>query len=296
MQPQFSGAPPVKWATPQAPEAPNEVPLRIDDNGEPVFSDWGDRPSPAPGPQSSDGTVKSEQEQWDTDITPEQGESAPVISERAGEVVEVSQEEADAATMAAYGKTSDELAVEAEAGYDPEKIKPVKKPRKRAPAKPKKSASAELAHVDDVSDEQLMVDYGVKQVFSTTDTAEFFDRTNQWLYWGLREGVFTHEDGSLVDPDRIGDPQRGRRRFTLPIIKDILLSSYRRGNIEPDELKVILRRIRIAELGGEWREKEGWHQVELGKRKVRWVKPENCVFDEESQKWVLAEGVTLESD
>lgn len=287
MQPQFSGAPPVKWATPQVPEAPNEVPLRIDENGEPVYSEWVDRPSPTP--------------------------EAPLVSKRAGEVVVVSKEEADAELMAAYGKTSDELAAEAEAGYDVEKMrpvaarmtvdvpedKPVKKRRskKRAPAKvASKTASADLAHVDEVSDEQLMADYGVEQVFSTTDTAEFFDRTNQWLYWGLREGVFSHEDGTLVDPDRIGDPKRGRRRFTLPIIRDILISSYRRGNVEPDELKGILRRIRIAELGGEWREKEGWHQVELGKRKVRWVKPENCVFDESTQKWVLAEGVTLESD
>jgi hypothetical protein len=295
MQPQFS-APPVKWAPPPAPEA-SEVPLRIDDNGDPVFPEWGDRDSPVSKPDQ------------------------PLVSKRAGEVIMEDQVAADAALMRAYGKISDELADEAEAGYDVEKMrprvdpteealgaeptaakmtvdvppdKPKRKPRKRAAAK--KTASAELANVDDVSDEQLMADYGVEQVFSTTDTAEFFDRTNQWLYWGLREGVFTHEDGKLVDPDRIGDPERGRRRFTLPIIKDILVSSYRRGNIEPDELKHILRRIRIAELGGEWREKEGWHQVELGKRKVRWVKPENCVFDESVQKWVLREGVKLESD
>jgi hypothetical protein len=260
MQPQFS-SPPVKWAPPQTPAVSDEVPLRIDDKGEPVYSDWVDRPSSAPEPQpdGSDNPKRS--------LVPEMPEgmrpSVPVDTEAVAE-----------------------------------EIKPVKTPRKRAPKKAvaKKSASAELAHVDDVSDEQLMADYGVEQIFSTTDAAEFFDRTNQWLYWGLREGVFTHDDGTPVDPDRIGDPEKGRRRFTLPIIKDILLSSYRRGNVEPDELKTILRRIRIAELGGEWREKEGWKQVELGKRKVRWVKSERVYFDDGEQRYKLRPEFQVKKD
>src|SRR5947209_5880669 len=127
-----------------------------------------------------------------------------------------------------------------------------------------------------VSDEELMAEVGVEPIYSTTEAAEFFDRSNQWLYWGLREGVFTDDDGNPIDPDRIGDPETGRRRFTLSIVKDILLSSYRRGNIEPDELTRILRRIRIAKAGGEWREREGWHRVQITKNKSRWVHPDKC--------------------
>jgi hypothetical protein len=264
MQPQFS-SPPVKWAPPQTPVVSDEVPLRIDDKGEPVYSDWVDRPSSTETPQPDPGEA----------IIP-----APVV--------QATSEQVEPAPL---GEPVDVEVVS-------EEIKPVKIPRKRAPKKAvaKKSASAELAHVDDVSDEQLMADYGVEQIFSTTDAAEFFDRTNQWLYWGLREGVFTHDDGTPVDPDRIGDPEKGRRRFTLPIIKDILLSSYRRGNVEPDELKTILRRVRIAELGGEWREKEGWKQVELGKRKIRWVKPERVYFDDGEQRYKLRPEFQVKKD
>jgi hypothetical protein len=45
----------------------------------------------------------------------------------------------------------------------------------------------------------------------------------------------------------------GRRRFTLAVIEDMLLSSHRRGNVTPEELTQVLRRIRIAEMGGDWK-------------------------------------------
>ena len=54
-------------------------------------------------------------------------------------------------------------------------------------------------------------------------------------------------------PGCVGDPSLGRRRFTLGVIKDMLLSSYRRGNVTPEELTKMLRRIRIAEMGGNWK-------------------------------------------
>lgn len=131
--------------------------------------------------------------------------------------------------------------------------------------------------IEDISDEDLLREAGVVPVYSTTEAAQFFDRTNQWLYWGLgrdEEGhapIFVHPDGTPITPEWIGEVGVGRRRFTLPIIKDILLSSYRRGNIEPEELKRILRRIRINELGGEWREREGWVKV-----RGKWVHPDKA--------------------
>lgn len=139
--------------------------------------------------------------------------------------------------------------------------------------------------VDSISDEELMADAGVEPIFSTTEAAEFFDRSNQWLYWGLREGVFTDDDGVPLDPARLGSPERGRRRFTIPILYYIMRSSYRRGNIHPDHLKLILRRIKYAERGVEWREQEGWRYVHLGKSRHKWARPEDAEWDAKAKEW-----------
>ena len=148
--------------------------------------------------------------------------------------------------------------------------------------------------VEQMSDEQLLAEAGVEPIFSTSEAAEFFDRSNQWLYWGLREHVFTHEDGSPIDPDRIGDPVKGRRRFTVPILKEIMKSSYRRGNVDQDQLKSIMRRIKFAEKGIEWREQEGWKYVNLGRNRYRWVRPADAVKDPKTKEWKLRPGVKLD--
>ena len=145
--------------------------------------------------------------------------------------------------------------------------KPAPKPKRKYKTRVKKEEPPDDLDIPEISDEDLLQDAGVEQVYSTNDVADFFDRSNQWIYWGLRDKdpnnnpitpVFSYDDGTPIAPPRIGDPDLGRRRFTLPIIKEILLSSYRRGNVTPDELKKILRRIRIAELGGNWKAREGW--------------------------------------
>jgi hypothetical protein len=151
------------------------------------------------------------------------------------------------------------------------------------PARQKNRDAASL--VAALSDEELMADADVDPVFSTSEAAEFFDRSNQWLYWGLREGVFTRSDGTPIDPERIGDPDSGRRRFTIPIIREIAKSSYRRGNLNPDQLKTIMRRVRYAELGVEWREREGWRNVHLGRRRYRWVRPEEARYNNKLGEW-----------
>lgn len=152
------------------------------------------------------------------------------------------------------------------------------------------------ATVESMSDEELMAEAGVEPIFSTTEAAEFFDRSNQWLYWGLREGVFTDDDGNPLDPERIGDPSKGRRRFTVSILKDIMRSSYRRGNIDPDHLKTIMRRIRYAELGVEWREREGWHYAHLGRSRYRWVRPEDTEWDAKAKEWKVRPDVKIPRD
>lgn len=163
---------------------------------------------------------------------------------------------------------------------------PPAKPRKRRPKNPTRTA-------DQMTDAELIREAGVDPIFSTTEAAEFFDRSNQWLYWGLREGVFTEADGTPIDPDRIGHPVRGRRRFTIPILKEIMKSSYRRGNLDPEQLTVIMRRIKFAEQGVEWREREGWHYTHLGRNRYRWLKPELTVWNKKDGEWNLAPGVKL---
>lgn len=74
----------------------------------------------------------------------------------------------------------------------------------------------------------------VEKVYSTSEAARFFDMSNQWLYWGMRNNVFTYLDGTPIQPERIG--KGGRRRFTLPIIREIALSCHRRGNLKQEGL------------------------------------------------------------
>jgi len=153
---------------------------------------------------------------------------------------------------------------------------PKKKPGRRR--KPQHRA-------DKMSDEELLTESGVEPIFSTSEAAEFFDRSSQWLYWGLREGVFLNEDGNPIDPDRIGRPDRGRRRFTIPILKEIMKSTYRRGNLDGEQLKIITRRIKYAEEGVEWREREGWHYAHLGRNRYRWWRPEETAWDASAKEW-----------
>ena len=88
---------------------------------------------------------------------------------------------------------------------------------------------------------------GVQKVYSTSEAAKFFGKSNQWLYWGMRNSIFKQPDGDRIEPERIG--KGGRRRFTLPVIRDIALSCYRRGNLKEPELKDIMVKIARAEQG-----------------------------------------------
>ena len=86
---------------------------------------------------------------------------------------------------------------------------------------------------------------GVERFYSTSEAAKFFGKSTQWLYWGMRNNIFTYEDGSPITPHQIG--KGGRRRFTLHVISEIALSCRRRGNLKESELKDIL--IRVARAG-----------------------------------------------
>lgn len=90
-----------------------------------------------------------------------------------------------------------------------------------------------VPRVDAKPDEGKILD-GVEKVYSTSEAARFFSMSNQWLYWGMRNTVFTYLDGTPIQPERIG--KGGRRRFTLPIIREIALSCHRRGNLKQEGL------------------------------------------------------------
>jgi hypothetical protein len=97
---------------------------------------------------------------------------------------------------------------------------------------------------------------GMDKVYNTEDAAAFFpgksgkdgqSKSDQWMYWGLRNKIFIYANGTPIEPKQIGKGKR--RRFTLPIIEEIALSCYRRGNLKEDELKEVFRRILLAKYG-----------------------------------------------
>jgi hypothetical protein len=86
-----------------------------------------------------------------------------------------------------------------------------------------------------------------EKYFSTTEAAQFFCKSVQWVYWGLREKVFTRLDGSPIEPLRIGNG--GRRRFTVGVLREMARSCYRRGILSEDQLKEVLAKLSRAEHG-----------------------------------------------
>jgi hypothetical protein len=114
--------------------------------------------------------------------------------------------------------------------------------------KPKPKAKAEAKTIGRISSD------GVEKFYSSAEVAKhFFKKSTQWLYWGMRtedaEGnpiapVFVYPDGSLIEPLQIGKGKR--RRYTLPVIKEMAYACYRRGNLKEPEFKQVLSRIEAA--------------------------------------------------
>jgi hypothetical protein len=80
----------------------------------------------------------------------------------------------------------------------------------------------------------------VQKSYSSKEVAkDFFGKSTQWLYWGMRDKdpkgnpvtpVFVYQDGTPIEPIQIGKGKR--RRYTLPIIKEMALACYNRGNLK----------------------------------------------------------------
>lgn len=74
--------------------------------------------------------------------------------------------------------------------------------------------------------------------YGSAEVARFLGKSVRWLQGALRSGVFTHPDGSPIEPVRVG---RGRRRrFTLPVLEDMARACYRQGVIGENELLDLL--------------------------------------------------------
>ncbi len=203
-------------------------------------------------------------------------------------------EAAEAELVEAYGKNSQELADEAEEGYDVSKMKPMdEEAEARAEARRAGQVKAAVTRAANARPQQLIKKFGVEVVFSTSEVAEFFEKTSPWVYWGMSNGVFVDKEGEPIQPKRIGSPKSGRRKYNLQIVRDIMNSCYDRGNMTPSLATRVMRRIEIAAAGGEWREVEGWHYVLVGKRKMRWVHPDNCVLVD--GQWQLKPNAKLDN-
>ena len=84
-----------------------------------------------------------------------------------------------------------------------------------------------------------------ERFYSTGEAARFFGRSAQWVSWAMRTGVFVHTDGTPIEPLRVG--KSGRRRFTLPVLRDMARACYRRGIVNEHELLNLLAVLALAE-------------------------------------------------
>lgn len=111
-----------------------------------------------------------------------------------------------------------------------------------APATTTTAAATTTATADRLA--ALLAANACPKTYSTAEVARFFGKTDQWVYWVLREGV-TRADGSLIEPDRVG--KSNRRRFTESIVEEIAVALYRRGTLGHDGACRVLDKLGAAE-------------------------------------------------
>jgi hypothetical protein len=84
---------------------------------------------------------------------------------------------------------------------------------------------------------------GIQPTYSAREAAVLLGKSYSWLDQRLREDKFIRPDGTTVQPLRT----QGRyRRFTLAMLEDIALSSYRHGWFSMDKLKFTYRELLMA--------------------------------------------------
>ena len=78
--------------------------------------------------------------------------------------------------------------------------------------------------------------------FGTAGAAALLGKSPNWVSRGLREKVFGYADGSPVEPLR--DPDTNRHALTVPMVRAIAWSAYRRGTLSRQRLEEVLAALR----------------------------------------------------
>jgi hypothetical protein len=89
----------------------------------------------------------------------------------------------------------------------------------------------------------LIAALGVEPTYSAREAAVLLSRSYSWLDQRLRAGQFVLPDGTVVRPLRTAG---GYRRFTLAMLEDIALSSYRNHWFSMGHLKSTYRELLMA--------------------------------------------------
>lgn len=84
-----------------------------------------------------------------------------------------------------------------------------------------------------------------ERYYSTAEVARFFGKSTHWVYRAMRSGVFADADGTPIEPVRVGP--NGRRRFSLPVLREMARACHRRGILGEDELLTLLAVLSRAE-------------------------------------------------
>src|ERR1700722_12550799 len=84
---------------------------------------------------------------------------------------------------------------------------------------------------------------GIKPTSPAREAAVLLRRSYSWLDQRVRKDQFIVPDGTVVQPLRTPG---GYRRFTLAMLEDIALSSYRKHWFSMDNLKSIYRELLVA--------------------------------------------------
>ena len=83
--------------------------------------------------------------------------------------------------------------------------------------------------------------------YGTGEVARFFGKSVQWVTAALRNNDFVREDGSIIEPVRIGKGRR--RRFSLTDLDEMLRSCYRRGLVTEDEYLSLIAALFCERMG-----------------------------------------------
>jgi len=84
---------------------------------------------------------------------------------------------------------------------------------------------------------------GIEPTYSARYAAALLGRSYSWFDQRVRNDEFVLPDGTPVQPLRTPG---GYRRFTLAMLEDIALSSYRHGWFSMDKLKLTYHKLLVA--------------------------------------------------